>query len=223
MIFDWVAVAAGCLPYYFLYVDCEIGDRHSKTILEWDVCLLSWNRYPWYVFYQLFDFVMSYALPVVVSSVLYVKMLRALCPRRNAMLRSASGYADTSASVTPSDSQKSTRSDASISSRKAVVKMLGVCILVFFVCYTPMAVFHLYALATHRREPFSYLVIFFVCSFLQIASTINPFIYTIYSRAFRRRISALLTCRWRPNCTRRTSVSTEIKASQPSSRSGTSS
>lgn len=34
MIFDWVAVAAGCLPYYFLYVDCEIGDRKSKTIRE---------------------------------------------------------------------------------------------------------------------------------------------------------------------------------------------
>ncbi|KAH7699269.1 Protein NPR-15, partial [Aphelenchoides avenae] len=91
----------------------------------------------------------------------------------------------------------SSRSDQSVGDRqpspeltrrRTVVKMLIVCVAVFFTCYTPLAFFELIHAITGRVAQWPAEELIFSVMGMQAASSINPFIYTLFSKTFRSRV-----------------------------------
>lgn len=91
--------------------------------------------------YYLSDFVATYLLPVVISVPLYSRMCWALRPQH---FPKKSGSASevkcsTLLLVFVGHSNASLPSD-SLANRRRVIKMLAICVVIFFVCYTPTAI-----------------------------------------------------------------------------------
>ncbi|KAI1700825.1 7 transmembrane receptor (rhodopsin family) domain-containing protein [Ditylenchus destructor] len=85
--------------------------------------------------------------------------------------------------------------DASIKSalrtRKSVIKMLIICMVMFFICYTPMTILFFlvgvldwHVLYVELSMSFAMLVM--------VPSAANPFLYALFSNTFRQRVRAVM-------------------------------
>ncbi|XP_077989519.1 QRFP-like peptide receptor [Glandiceps talaboti] len=96
--------------------------------------------------------------------------------------------------------QKSPRgsSAASIKVKKQIFLILVTTTLIYFVCVTPfrfLTLFQTLHLLVNVIEPQHYLVLIYVCRILAyVNSTINPFIYTLLSKRYRRAFLSALGC-----------------------------
>ncbi|XP_074651139.1 neuropeptide receptor 15-like [Tubulanus polymorphus] len=84
-------------------------------------------------------------------------------------------------------------SDA-IKARKGVVKMLVVCIVVYFFCYSPNQILILYN--TFADKPFHHTWNFkaFTLALVTMNSAANPIMYSIFSQNFRRKFKKVIMC-----------------------------
>ncbi|XP_013389357.1 neuropeptide receptor 15 [Lingula anatina] len=118
--------------------------------------------------------------------------------------------------VSTRDGSEKPNTHVAVKARRGVVKMLIACVIVYFICYSPIQVLLFYN--TFASVPFHFTWSFrvFVISMGYINSAVNPILYSIFSQKFRRRLKALVcclrllnprksTCRPRDQSSRRTS------------------
>ncbi|KAI1728987.1 7 transmembrane receptor (rhodopsin family) domain-containing protein [Ditylenchus destructor] len=85
------------------------------------------------------------------------------------------------------------RSDA-LAMRRSVVKMLVVCVSIYFICYSPIqAIFLSKVLFNVSLHP-PYEFILLMNALAMTCSACNPLLYTLFSKRFRARITRLLGC-----------------------------
>ncbi|KAI1700946.1 7 transmembrane receptor (rhodopsin family) domain-containing protein [Ditylenchus destructor] len=76
--------------------------------------------------------------------------------------------------------------------RKSVVKMLITCVAVFFICYTPMMAMFLLVAIWNWRMLLSFESVLALQTLVMFVSAFNPFLYTLFSNAFRQRVRDLV-------------------------------
>jgi len=148
-------------------------EDHSQDDPKY-ACELVW---PDHLFEQILhpvDFVVFYLVPVAVISVLYVKI--------TSMLRSAIRHNLLN--------QQLTRQV------KKVVHMLIVVVIVFAICNFPIYIFHLYRVFQFNQwlkvvDESPWIFSFFAALFL-IPHTVNPLVYAILDRKFRKQVFKIL-------------------------------
>ncbi|KAI1699098.1 7 transmembrane receptor (rhodopsin family) domain-containing protein [Ditylenchus destructor] len=72
--------------------------------------------------------------------------------------------------------------------RRNVVKMLIICVLVFYISYTPLAVFYVWGAIFNVRMEVPFEFEFAALLLVLFSSALNPFLYTLFSRTFRDRL-----------------------------------
>ncbi|KAI1716618.1 7 transmembrane receptor (rhodopsin family) domain-containing protein [Ditylenchus destructor] len=113
-------------------------------------------------------------------------------------------------SSTSTTSSAGQRSSTRLESRRNVVKMLIICVLLFYFCYTPMTVFFVWGTLFHVDMKVPLGLSFAVFSMVQCSSAINPFLYTLFSKSFRNRLINICSRRL---CRRSTTESTLMNES----------
>ncbi|KAL3081076.1 hypothetical protein niasHT_037544 [Heterodera trifolii] len=229
----WTFVMAYQLPYLALFqtqpAPWNVEMRICRSRLAGKSSL--WRAYKWS------EFVLTYALPVLLSASLYARICRVLwaksailqnnVPKRSAII----GTASTTMAVPPATyrpngtirrvletklvngiskvapiksttaaaqkpqkgSQKSSSSSAANDkARRNVVKMLMVCVTLFFLCYTPMVVYFLWGALFGRPLPLPFEFVFLTSTFVQFQSAFNPFLYTLFATKFREKLAKLV-------------------------------
>ncbi|KAI3416020.1 hypothetical protein GPALN_005576 [Globodera pallida] len=94
-------------------------------------------------------------------------------------------------------SQKSSTSstaEANVNARRNVVKMLMICVTLFFLCYTPMVIYFLWGALFGRPLPLPFEFVFLTSTFVQFQSAFNPFLYTLFATQFREKLAKLVKC-----------------------------
>ncbi|KAI1714456.1 7 transmembrane receptor (rhodopsin family) domain-containing protein [Ditylenchus destructor] len=142
-----------------------------------------------------------FLIPGLVSTLLYVKICRVLW---------APNALHSNGSSTSTTSSAGQRSSTRLESRRNVVKMLIICVLLFYFCYTPMAVFFVWGTLFHVDMKVPLGLSFAVFSMIQCSSAINPFLYTLFSKSFRNRLINICSRRL---CGRSTTESTLMNES----------
>uniref|UniRef100_A0A915EUJ0 G-protein coupled receptors family 1 profile domain-containing protein n=1 Tax=Ditylenchus dipsaci TaxID=166011 RepID=A0A915EUJ0_9BILA len=71
-------------------------------------------------------------------------------------------------------------------SRRSVVKMMIICVSIFFLCYTPMVFNYVFAAIIGKGFSFEFNLVIVLLSLG--CSACNPFIYSVFSEKFRARI-----------------------------------
>ncbi|KAL3097866.1 hypothetical protein niasHS_000601 [Heterodera schachtii] len=228
----WTFVMAYQLPYLALFqtqpAPWNVEMRICRSRLAGKSSL--WRAYKWS------EFVLTYALPVLLSASLYARICRVLwaksailqknVPKRSAIIGTASTTAVPPATYRPNGtirrvletklvngiskvapikpttaaaqkpqkgSQKSSSSSAANDkARRNVVKMLMVCVTLFFLCYTPMVVYFLWGALFGRPLPLPFEFVFLTSTFVQFQSAFNPFLYTLFATKFREKLAKLV-------------------------------
>ncbi|KAH7711671.1 Protein NPR-15, partial [Aphelenchoides avenae] len=99
----------------------------------------SWTHPLWKVF-RWTEFALSYVLPIALSVVLYTKICRVLWTKNQFLHKDKVSASKPSSSTEENGvvTKEKSAEEAALASRRTVVKMLMVCVAVFFLCYTPM-------------------------------------------------------------------------------------
>ncbi|KAH7711752.1 Protein NPR-15 [Aphelenchoides avenae] len=132
----------------------------------------------------------TYIFPIVVAVALYPRTCRAVWAV-DPGVKGKSVKVVAGLKVSGDDA----RSSVSDQDRRQIVKMLVVCVVIFFVGYTPIVTIfvrsHLFSRDRYLYETEFILVaselVKYICAF-------NPFIYTLFSAAFRQRVKGIVTC-----------------------------
>ncbi|KAI1711834.1 7 transmembrane receptor (rhodopsin family) domain-containing protein [Ditylenchus destructor] len=136
---------------------------------------MKWHRYVEALF--------TYFIPICISAVMYYKVSHVLWAVNPLFLRSRRAQpASDSASNSTTEAMQ-----AALNGRRSVVKMLIICVVVFFVCYTPMLL--LFVFVGILDWPVLYFELGLTLQTLVIfVSAFNPYLYTIFSNSFRERV-----------------------------------
>ncbi|CAH2237957.1 jg4651 [Pararge aegeria aegeria] len=183
----WVSgmlLAVPCLLY------STTKEYRSKGTLK-TACLLSWPdglpdvSYMDFV-YQVLFFVVTYAVPMLGMTFFYSAMGRVLWGSR-------------------SIGELTQRQADSIRSKRKVVKMFILVIVIFGICWLP---YHSYFIYTHFNPSIMYMKyiqhIYLGFYWLAMANAmVNPIIYYWMNAKFRSYFRTAILCRWRDTCFRR--------------------
>lgn len=137
---------------------------------------------------RLAEFLLFYLLPVLVQTWLYSQLSVKL-------FRSATRLQRSDASVCQQLARRHTAAASSCRaarSRKGVIKMLMVTVLVYVASYAPAQVSMLYQLVTHAPLSQSFAFTVFMITLAYVNSAVNPLIYVTFNRRFRARFRQML-------------------------------
>ncbi|KAH7694120.1 hypothetical protein AAVH_38840 [Aphelenchoides avenae] len=142
------------VPYYYAYDYCRNLTGIALSVLNWDSCLIHVNELKSFWIFELMDSAVSYGIPLAITVPLYACTCYTLWPRL--FLKGKKDH-----------SEPCHFPEQSANSRRQVMKMLLICLLIFVVCYTPMAV-HLFRTSlANTVEEWRAEYVFFNCVFLQ--------------------------------------------------------
>ncbi|KAI1721569.1 7 transmembrane receptor (rhodopsin family) domain-containing protein [Ditylenchus destructor] len=168
----WSFVSILALPYALFH-----QKRPSSR-----VCGNSRSSSPFWVSYKWVEFLSFYFVPCIIFVVLYSKVCCVLWAKNRQLYEEHSSSCELNA-----------RSDA-LAMRRSVVKMLVVCVSIYFICYSPIqAIFLSKVLFNVSLHP-PYEFILLMNALAMTCSACNPLLYTLFSKRFRVRITRLLGC-----------------------------
>ncbi|CEF65269.1 Thyrotropin-releasing hormone receptor [Strongyloides ratti] len=168
----WLFVFIIALPYIFANV-------LSPTR---KICFTSGMREKWFIVFKWIEFLFFYLLPAIIFIILYSKVAKSLW-KNNPQLYEGSR----------SSSIKQNVYDT-IKMRRNVVKMLVACVIIYFICYSPIQGLFIakHLLNISLIPPYEFILI--MNALAMTCSACNPLLYTLFSKKFRKRISEFLTC-----------------------------
>lgn len=169
----WILSLVLMIPYaFYSEVDFDIGQNVY-------VCLQFSSRADPYVvkIFQICLFVVLYALPLFTMAVLYVLICRKLWLRK-----------------IPGNISSTNRAVMEMSKRR-VVRLVAILVVVFALCWFPTYVNHYFWFVRPEHYHKVRIEIYFVFAWLAHAnSAINPCLYVILSGSFRRELASALAC-----------------------------
>ncbi|CAD5221334.1 unnamed protein product [Bursaphelenchus xylophilus] len=169
----WFAAFSFSLPYALAHV------KPPKSIK----CTNTYEAKTIWVLYKWFEFMTAYTIPCTVMVILYGKVACVLWAK-NSMLHVPD---------TRSMSDERQRGEP-LYIRRSVIKMLVACVLLYFMCYSPIqGVFIAGAMFGPSSRP-PYQVVLLLNALAVMCSACNPLLYTLFSRKFRTRMAFILTC-----------------------------
>ncbi|KAH7715267.1 CRE-NPR-15 protein [Aphelenchoides avenae] len=165
---------------------------HELVEGESQICLNPSRNAPLWKVFKWAEFCTSYIFPIVVAVALYPRTCRAVWALdpgvQGKSVKVVTGSKVLGDEFRPSDSYDQ--------DRRQIVKMLIVCVIAFFVCYTPLVVIFVRSalLSTVEADRFEKEFIDVASDLVQFICAFNPFIYTLFSTAFRQRVKEIVTC-----------------------------
>ncbi|KAI1705558.1 7 transmembrane receptor (rhodopsin family) domain-containing protein [Ditylenchus destructor] len=177
--FIWAFTLTCQLPIYLMFQgivnfgDYEFDERMCGNPHFPPLYLVSWI-WLWTIFSII------YIIPTVVSTVLYFKICR--------VLWASNGLRTNSLPAPIKSSSTGHQSLTNLDGRRNVVKMLIICVLVFYISYTPLAVFYMWGAIFNVRMDVPLEFEFAALLLVMFSSALNPFLYTLFSRTFRDRL-----------------------------------
>lgn len=172
----WLVSFASMIVFLVVH---RVNEFNDGTVL----CQIEWNPefHPYHspkVFYSLVSIIL-YVVPLSCTSVMYIIIIRKLWRRR----------------VPGNRSEVNRR--AAIRSRKSVIKMLIVVLVVFALCWLPVHIMHVlinffYQSVFQKLSPWTVMMLFWVS---HANSAINPYIFITMNQSFRKiTLSVLSRC-----------------------------
>ncbi|KAI1706618.1 7 transmembrane receptor (rhodopsin family) domain-containing protein [Ditylenchus destructor] len=193
----WAFTLTCQLPIYLMFQgivnfgDYEFDERMCGNPHFPPLYLISWI-WLWAIFSII------YIIPAVVSTVLYFKICRVLWTSNGLRINSLSA---------PITSPTGFQSFTNLDGRRNVVKMLIMCVLVFYISYTPLAVFYMWGPICHVRMNVPLEIEFAVFLLVLFSCALNPFLYTLFSKTFRDRLFSVgRRCGFRKSTTETTPI-----------------
>ena len=139
-------------------------------------CRRSWSNDHVRTIFHIGLFILLYALPLVIMTVLYILICRKL------WLRKIPGNA-------------SQRSQAAVElSKRKVVRLLVIVVVAFALCWLPTYVNHYFLLVRPERGKYPLEVQFVFFWLAHANSAINPCLYILFYRNFRRTLVSMFSC-----------------------------
>ncbi|XP_031549152.1 QRFP-like peptide receptor [Actinia tenebrosa] len=172
----WLVSFASMIVFLVVY---RVNEFDDGTFL----CQIEWNPefHPYHspkVFYSLVSLIL-YVVPLLFMSVMYIIIIRKLWRRR-----------------VPGNRSELNR-QAAIRSRKSVIKMLIVVLVVFALCWLPVHIMHVlinffYHPVFRQLSPWIVMMLFWIS---HANSAINPYIFITMNQSFRKiALSVLSRC-----------------------------
>nr|XP_020839404.1 thyrotropin-releasing hormone receptor-like [Phascolarctos cinereus] len=193
----WLGTAAYCIMWLFLVDTSEVAFADGVRVQ----CGYRVSRKLYLPVYFL-DFALFYALPLGLATVLYTLIARILflgpLPRESDGDLAGSIHQGQSLEL-PSGSVGSVRfscrgSRGALSSRKQVIKMLVVVVILFALLWTPYRT--LVVVNSFLNPPYLNLWFLLFCRIcIYLNSAVNPIIYNLMSQKFRTAFQKLCRCR----------------------------
>ncbi|CAD5215380.1 unnamed protein product [Bursaphelenchus okinawaensis] len=169
----WFTAFSFSLPYALAHVKLS---KSNKCTNMYEASTI-WLLYKW------FEFMTAYSIPCTVMVILYGKVACVLWAK-NSMLH------NTESRNVGDDRQRG----EPLYIRRNVIKMLVACVLLYFICYSPIqGVFIAGAMFGPSSRP-PYQVVLLLNALAVMCSACNPLLYTLFSRKFRTRMMFILTC-----------------------------
>uniref|UniRef100_A0A0N5BG08 G_PROTEIN_RECEP_F1_2 domain-containing protein n=1 Tax=Strongyloides papillosus TaxID=174720 RepID=A0A0N5BG08_STREA len=169
----WIFVFITASPYLFVNVLSP-----TKKI-----CFTSGLREKWFIAFKWVEFSSLYLFPAIIFLILYSKVAKSLW-KNNSQLYEGSRTSCINHGI-----------NDTLKMRRNVVKMLVACVIVYFICYSPIQGLFIakYLLNISLVPPYEFVLI--MNALAMTCSACNPLLYTLFSKKFRKRISEFLTCK----------------------------
>ncbi|KAL7075056.1 hypothetical protein ACQ4LE_005571 [Meloidogyne hapla] len=228
----WVFAMAYQFPYLVVFQVFNIPEKHLRVCRN-PLASKSkiWKIYKWS------EFLLTYALPIIISVLLYSRICRVLWSKSSkngnngkgqneneikselkqninkrpsgktikkvleTRFREAISDVQNKRKVVPKEENFNNSSEkrktmnvvssANLSARRSVVKMLMLCVGLFFLCYTPMVVYFVWSALFGRPLPLPFEFVLITSALVQFQSAFNPFLYTLFATQFREKLSKL--------------------------------
>ncbi|CAK5020641.1 unnamed protein product [Meloidogyne enterolobii] len=232
----WVFAMAYQFPYLVVFQVFDIPEKNLRVCRN-PLASKSkiWKIYKWS------EFLLTYALPIIISVLLYSRICRVLWfknkngenygkgqneienktelkPNINkrpsgrtikkvleTRFREAISDVQNKRKVVPKEEEifnfnnssekrqkpMNVSSSANLRARRSVVKMLMLCVGLFFLCYTPMVAYFVWSALFGRPLPLPFEFVLITSALVQFQSAFNPFLYTLFATQFREKLSKL--------------------------------
>jgi thyrotropin-releasing hormone receptor len=99
-----------------------------------------------------------------------------------------------SATVQNGESTEMEKVSDTINARKGVIKMLVVCVTIYFLSYSPHQILLMYNTVSPAPFHLTWTFLVLVTTLAHINSAVNPILYCIFSGNFRRHFARILSC-----------------------------
>ncbi|KAI1702615.1 7 transmembrane receptor (rhodopsin family) domain-containing protein [Ditylenchus destructor] len=166
-------------PYFQSLWQTDMRNQSSCSNIYFGTKKMKWF---WYA-----ELLFTYFLPFLVSSLLYFKICRELWSSNPRVLHRRARCSEEEGIRNSTDASIK----SALRSRKSVIKMLIICMVMFFICYTPMTILFFlvgvldwHVLYVELSMSFAMLVM--------VPSAANPFLYALFSSTFRLRVRAVM-------------------------------
>uniref|UniRef100_A0A915ETJ9 G-protein coupled receptors family 1 profile domain-containing protein n=1 Tax=Ditylenchus dipsaci TaxID=166011 RepID=A0A915ETJ9_9BILA len=170
----WIFVFVYEAPNAFLFKGFATRNR-----TKW-MCAIR-TKSIWVNTFKWSEVVITYFVPILLSGLLYTKICRVLWFKDDLIHRNdQKNTANVSAAANTKVGKR--KED----SRRSVVKMMIICVSIFFLCYTPMVFNYVFAAIIGKGFSFEFNLVIVLLSLG--CSACNPFIYSVFSEKFRARI-----------------------------------
>ncbi|KAI1707485.1 7 transmembrane receptor (rhodopsin family) domain-containing protein [Ditylenchus destructor] len=136
------------------------------------------------MWYRYAELIFTYVIPIILSAVIYFRICRTLW--------STSSFLHKGTDKGNGLKNSGDAMAVALRARKNVVKMLITCVAVFFICYTPMMAMFLLVAIWNWRMLLSFESVLALQTLVMFVSAFNPFLYTLFSNAFRQRVRDLV-------------------------------
>lgn len=172
--FLWLTAMAASSPYA-VWSEIKVNPRTKIAYCIWGIRLSVNTK----LTLRASECVVFYFVPLVLIVVLYSFVSATLWSRDQQLHegRSDSGPSET------------------LKTRQNVVKMLIVCICVYFICYSPIQAIIISTVLFGKTVRFGMSAELALHFLAYSCSAANPIVYTLYSHRFRRKFAQLLCCR----------------------------
>lgn len=152
----------------------------------------------WKTVYKFIEFAVFFVIPLTVQAVLYSLITRRLRQSEKGLKLlndKNTNAAEQSNTLIDSKSQREKwRKSSAVQSRRNVIKMLIVCISVYFISHSPIQVMLFYDTFV-GPVPHTWATRVVIYALLLINSAANPIIYCICSESYRSKFRALCHCK----------------------------
>ncbi|KAI1707322.1 7 transmembrane receptor (rhodopsin family) domain-containing protein [Ditylenchus destructor] len=189
----WFVILLFQYPYVWCYHGEVISSAPGMARCA-NFCLgtTEWITFKW------IEFFLTYPIPLIISVVMYTKICRVLWSHNKALRQDKLRKQDTN------------QLDQVMAARRNIVKMLITCVVVFFICYTPMVSYFLWGYLVNNAVQLPIELVLFTSWLVLFVSAFNPFIYALFSHSFRDRVRQILPCGSKGGLTSQISGKTQV-------------
>jgi len=179
-----------------LAVPVAVFDRTRRMGDEKVYCVLSLaNTYDAHIvrwrIYKYLEFLILFLCPLIVQVVLYIRIQGKL--RENTFQFDSKAVDNKNRNGNENENQ-TCRSNNTIKSRQRVIRMLTICVVIYFISFTPAQILLIYD--TIASKPFHQTWLFrtFMLTLVFMNSAANPVIYCLCSETYRARFGVMYGC-----------------------------